>query len=160
MVRAHLRWWPPRHPPVPRRCRHPSRRPPTLGPPTPLAIPHRVAPPDRNTIGTQWVGHQRCLLMSRSMTLWISRPALWTVMCTTCESPATPPEIPARTSENVVRRVWTKNSWPRFAWIGVSRVSRETGGSADGHNAPEPVRLRHVDAGEWRYGRGEDDTPW
>jgi hypothetical protein len=42
----------------------------------------------------------------------------------------------------------------------VSRVSRETDDSVDGHNAPEPVTLRHVDTGEWRYGQDGDNRPW
>jgi hypothetical protein len=68
--------------------------------------------------------------------------------------------LPALSSGDRIRRVWTKTSRPRFLSTGVSCVSQETVGSADGQKAAGPVTLRHVDTGDWRYGRGSDGAPW
>ena len=94
------------------------------------------------------------------MTMWISGPDLWRTVCTSWGFLRSIAASPPATSTNVIRSLWTKILRPRFLCTGVSRVSRETGDSVDGHNALEPVTLRHVDTGDWRYGQEGDDRPW
>src|SRR5262249_48774860 len=80
-------------------------------------------------------------------------------LCTTWGSSVGTPASAATSSTDGVRSLWTEIFPLCFVGLGVSRVSRETGDSVDGHNAPEPVTLRHVDSGEWRYGQ-DDERPW